>query len=55
MSECKPLLVGSLRREHAAALRQLQQEHGLRREISDMVQHDGMAAGAYIRSLLSST
>jgi hypothetical protein len=27
----------------AAALRQLQQEHGLRREISDMVHHEGMA------------
>ena len=36
-------LLASLRREHAAALRQLQQEHGLRREISDMVKHDGMA------------
>lgn len=37
-------ILASLRREHAAALRQLQQEHGLRREISDMVKHDGMAA-----------
>ena len=39
----------------AAALRQLQQEHGLRREISDMVHHEGMAVEPTVRLLMPSS